>query len=75
MDLDLGDDGIQVIENVFGYYGVGVSDGQTEPGAVITTRYSDVKPVGIYAEGYHEGFPVLLEPEAMVVVTIPKPTA
>lgn len=75
MEIDLGDDGVQVIEDVFGYYGVGVSDGQTSPGAVITTKYSDVKPVGIYAEGYEEGFPVLLEPEAMVVVTIPKPTA
>lgn len=74
MEIDLGDEGVQVIENVFGYYGVGVSDGQSEPGAVITTKYSDVKPVGIYAEGYEEGFPVLLEPEAMVVVTIPKPT-
>ncbi|HEY9648634.1 MAG TPA: hypothetical protein V6C88_19795 [Chroococcidiopsis sp.] len=75
MEIDLGDEGIQVIEDVFGYYGVGVSDGQTEPGAVITTKYSDVKPVGVYAEGYEEGFPVLLEPEALVVVTIPKPTA
>ncbi|MDX2215512.1 MAG: hypothetical protein SFY66_19770 [Oculatellaceae cyanobacterium bins.114] len=75
LEIDLGDEGIQVIEDVFGYYGVGVSDGQTEPGAVITTRYSDLKPVGIYAEGYEEGFPVLLEPEALVVITIPKPTA
>lgn len=74
MEIDLGDDGIQVMENVFGYYGVGVSDGQSTSGAVITTKYSDVKPVGVYAEGYEEGFPVLLEPEAMVVVTIPKPT-
>jgi hypothetical protein len=74
-EIDLGDDGIRVIENTLGYYGVGVSDGQPAPGQVITTRYSDLKPVGIYAEGYLEGFPVLLDPECIVVVTIPDPMA
>lgn len=73
-EIDLGDAGIRVLPNTLGYYGVGVSDGQTDPGAVITTRYSELKPVGIYAEGYQEGFPVLLDAEAVVVVTIPDPT-
>lgn len=74
-EIDLGDEGVRVIDNILGYYGVGVSDGQPAPGAVLTTRYSELKPVGIYSEGYLEGFPVLLEPEAVVVVTIPDPTA
>jgi hypothetical protein len=74
-EIDLGDEGVRVIDNTLGYYGVGVSDGQPAPGAVLTTRYSDLKPVGIYSEGYLEGFPVLMEPEAVVVITIPEPTA
>lgn len=74
-EIDLGDDGVRVIEDTFGYYGVGVSEGQSTPGAVITPKYSDVKPVGVYAEGYLEGFPILLEPEAIAVVTVPAPAA
>lgn len=73
-DLDLGDEGLRVVENTLGYYGVGVCVGQTQPGMVITPVFSERKPVGVYAEGYMEGFPILLDGEALVVLTIPKPT-
>lgn len=64
----------QIITDTFGYYGVGVSAGQTSPGAVITSEYKMLKPVGVYAEGYREGFPVLQEPEAIVCFTVDRPT-
>lgn len=61
----------QLINNVLGYTGRGVSEGQVAPGAVITVKTSDVKPVGCYGEAYAESFPVLLDYEAVVCITIP----
>lgn len=73
-DLDLGDEGIQVVPNTLGYYGVGISVGQSEPGRVVTTEFRQKKPVGVYAECYQEGFPVVLEPDAIGCITVPEPT-
>jgi hypothetical protein len=64
----------ELIGDVLGYYGEGISPGQLTPGTVITLKTSDVKPVGIYCEGYREGFPVIQIPEAIATITIPAPT-
>jgi hypothetical protein len=48
-----------------------VSEGQTKPGAVITVKTSDVKPVGCWGESYAESFPVILDYEAVACVTVP----
>lgn len=65
----------ELLGDTLGYYGEGISDGQLTPGTVITLKTSDVKPVGVYCEGYREGFPVIEVPEAIAVITIPVPTA
>jgi hypothetical protein len=65
----------ELLGDVLGYYGEGISAGQITSGTVITLKTSDVKPVGIYCEGYREGFPVIQHPEAIGVITIPAPTA
>lgn len=61
----------ELINNTLGYYGEGVSLGETEPGMVITVKSSDLKPRSVYAEGYREGFPVFLDHENVAVVTVP----
>lgn len=63
----------ELLGDVLGYYGEGISAGQVQGGTVITLKTSDVKPVGIYCEGYREGFPVIQHPEAVGVITIPVP--
>ena len=64
----------ELLGDTLGYYGEGISDGQLTPGMVITLKTSDVKPVGVYCEGYREGFPVIKVPEAIAVITVPAPT-
>ncbi len=61
----------ELIMNTLGYTGRGVSEGQTKPGAVITVKTSDVKPVGCWGESYAESFPVILDYEAVACVTVP----
>ena len=63
-----------ILDNTLGYYGVGTSLGRTEPGTVIATKSSDLKPIGWYAEAYQESFPVLLDYDAVAIITIPQPT-
>jgi hypothetical protein len=64
----------ELLGDVLGYYGEGISDGQVTSGTVITLVTSTVKPVGVYSEGYREGFPVVKHPEAIATLTIPVPT-
>jgi hypothetical protein len=64
----------ELLGDVLGYYGEGISEGQLAPGMVLTLKTSDLKPVGVYAEGYREGFPVVMHPEAIGVITVPAPT-
>ncbi|NES64674.1 MAG: hypothetical protein F6K24_05140 [Okeania sp. SIO2D1] len=75
VDLGTGDAAdelqLETFKNTLGYYGEGTSIGQTNPGAVITPKVKDLKPIGVYVEGYREGFPVLLADEAVIVITIP----
>lgn len=64
----------ELLNDTLGYYGEGISAGQLTPGTVITLKTSDVKPVGVYCEGYREGFPIIKVPEAIAVITVPAPT-
>lgn len=61
----------ELIMNTLGFTGRGVSEGQTNPGAVITVKTSDTKPVGVWGEGYSESFPIILDYEAVACVTVP----
>lgn len=67
--IDLGDAQIEVVENVLGYVGVGRPAGQSNAGRVIRQEAFDNKPPRIEAEGWQTSCPVLLEPEAISVIT------
>jgi hypothetical protein len=76
VDADLGDfaDGAIQLEGVLGYYGVGRNVGQTSPGRTVHTEAQMKKPAGLYGESYQTGFPVILDPQAIVVIEIQRPT-
>lgn len=65
----------EIIEDTLGYYGIGISEGHPNPGLIITPRVREMKPVGFEVEAYQESFPVINQPEAIAVLTIPEPTA
>jgi hypothetical protein len=75
-DVDLGDfaDGAIQLEGVLGYYGVGRNVGQSSPGRTVHTEAQQKKPAGLYGESYQTGFPVILDPQAIVVIEIQRPT-
>lgn len=73
--IDNGDSTLQVIENVSGYNAVGLAVGEDTPGAVIRTEARNLKPIGIYGQAFQTSIPVVLEPEGVAVLTIPKPLA
>lgn len=63
-----------LLNNVFGYYGVGKSAGMASPGRHVYTEMQMRKPVGLYGESYQEGFPVIQVPEAIYVIQVLRPT-
>lgn len=73
-EIDLGDQGFRVTQDVLGYYGVGRAVGESSPGDVIKSTMKDMKPVGFYAQGYATGFPVTTEPEAIYVIFVNPPS-
>lgn len=73
-DVFLGDETI-TIENTLGYYGIGLAVGENNPGRVIRSESRNLKPVGIYGQGFQTSVPVLLASEAIGVITIPEPVA
>jgi hypothetical protein len=64
-----------LLNNVFGYYGVGKSAGMAGPGRHVHTELQLRKPIGMYGESYQEGFPVIQVPDAMYVIQFLRPTA
>ncbi|MGH8000417.1 MAG: hypothetical protein ACREPR_13540 [Brasilonema sp.] len=64
----------QLIGDTLGYVGEGICDGQTQPGAVITVKTSELKPVGVYGEAYTNRFPLLLDYNAIRAWQILDPT-
>lgn len=73
-EIDLGDQGFRITEDVLGYYGVGRAVGQDEPGDVIKSEMKDLKPVGVYAQAFSTGFAVVTEPESIYVIFVNPPT-
>lgn len=58
-----------VVENTLGYTAIGTPTGQDEPGrAVVMTPYEN-KPPRIECEGWQTSLPVILDPEALFVIT------
>lgn len=67
--IDLGDGSVEVVENTLGYLGVGRPAGQSGPGRVVRMESFDNKPPRIESEGWQTSAPVILEPEAISVIT------
>ncbi len=61
----------RVVSNPLGYTAIGRGAGQTDAGRVINVASFINKPPRIEAEGYQESLPVITEPEAIAVITIP----
>lgn len=56
--------------DVLGYYGVGTPQAQSSPGdKLVVEGQSEKKPAYISGQSYGTGLPVILEPEAIVVIT------
>jgi hypothetical protein len=54
--------------NTLGYYAIGRVEGYKNTGPIVQVETFDKKPVRIEAEGYVTGFPVITNPEAIVVI-------
>ena len=63
-----------IINNTLGYYARGRAAGEVNPGIVIRTKFRDIKPQSVYAEGVTKGLPILQDPSAVAVLNIQKPT-
>jgi hypothetical protein len=67
-EIDLGDAGIELLDNTLGYTAVGVAAGQNAPGRIIRMEAFENKPPRIEAEGWQTAVPLILEPEAIGVI-------
>lgn len=74
-DVDLGDAGLQVVEDTLGYYAIGTAVGEDTPGRVIRGEARNLKPVGLYMQGFSSSAAVITEVEAIAAITIPRPVA
>jgi len=70
IDLDLGDNQILPIQNTLGYYGIGTAQGESTPGRISHVKaITDEKPYRLQGQAWQAGLPVVLEPEAIYVIT------
>ncbi|WP_199332084.1 major capsid protein [Anabaena lutea] len=67
-NLDVGDGRTMPIPDSLGYYAMGRAVGQPDSGRVINLFPKEDKPPRIEGEGFQTSFPVITEPEAIVVV-------
>lgn len=59
-----------VVHNTLGYTGIGRAVGEIEPGKVVEVRFRDKgKNKGIEGEGWQTSLPVILDPEAIGVIS------
>lgn len=65
----------QLLNNTFGYYGIGKAAGMASPGRHVHTEMQLRKPMGMYGESYQEGLPVIQVPDAVYVIQVLRPTA
>lgn len=68
-NIDLGDGRILPVPDTLGYYGIGRAAGQPSPGRIINLEPKKDKPPRIEGEAYQCSFPVILEPEAICVIS------
>jgi Phage major capsid protein E len=59
----------RVVENILGYSAVGTAAGQNNPGRVVMMEAKNDKPPRIESQGWQSTLPVLMEPEAIRIVT------
>ncbi len=57
-----------VLQDTIGYQAIGRAAGQSSPGRAIVVTPFDNKPPRIEGEAWQAAFPVILEPEAIVVI-------
>lgn len=68
--VQVGEDTIELLPNVLGYYGVGRAAGQARPGRVLKMKHlPDEKPPHIEAQGWETSAPVITAPEAIAVLS------
>jgi hypothetical protein len=68
------DGNFEPVQNTLGYYAVGRNVGQAAAGRTVLTELQTRKPQGLFGESYQAGLPVILEPQAVVVLKIMRPT-
>lgn len=66
--LDFGDSE-ELFPDTLGYLAIGRAAGQSAPGRVIRAEMKEDKPPRIEAEGWESSLPVILNPEAIFVIT------
>jgi len=64
----------EIVENTLGYYAIGTAVGEDRPGRVIRAESRNLKPVGMYAQGFATALAVIQEPESLAVINVSKPT-
>jgi len=68
-NIDLGDARIEPINDVIGYTAIGRPAGQPTPGRKVRMEHKEDKPPRVAVEGWQTSLPVILEPEAIAVIT------
>lgn len=69
-NVDLGDNEILPLQNTLGYEAVGRGVGQSQPGRTFDVKAFTDKPPRIEGQGWQTSFPVIQEPQAIVVITV-----
>jgi hypothetical protein len=72
--IDLGDEEPLPLFNTLGYTAIGRPVGEPTPGVAVRSNFKNDKPPRIECEGWQTCFPVVQDPEAMAIITIPDPT-
>ncbi len=68
-NIDLGDNEILPMQDTLGYVGVGRPVGSPNPGRSFDMAAKTDKPPRIEAQGWQTSFPVILEPQAIAVIS------
>lgn len=64
-----------IVQDTLGYMGIGTAAGQDSPGRVVTIEaITNKKPPRVENEAWQTSGPVVLDPEAIAVIFVPKPT-
>ncbi|MEM9486501.1 MAG: major capsid protein [Cyanobacteria bacterium P01_F01_bin.116] len=68
-------DGAIVLNNTLGYYAIGKNAGRDSSGRSTHQWINEKKPIGMGAESYQTGLPVLTDPQSYYVIRVERPTA